>query len=338
MKTQFNSIRLLAVLFASVTMFINSHAHKIETQTLLKEKDVIWGFDFLNEKEIIFSLRGGYLKILNLENKQVKEIKGLPKVFAKGQGGLLDVRISPKNKNQIYFTYSLPSGKDSATTALAKATLVGDQLTEFINLYTSTDPTDEVIHFGSRIEFDQKGEHLFFTIGDRNQREKVQDLNSSIGKVIRLKLDGSNPKDNPFSNFASQSGQTDINPANNLKVSDPAKESLRTQKPNSKSARPEIWSYGHRSPQGLSRHPLTGEVWLSEMGPRGGDELNLIQGGVNYGWPEVTYGREYWGPRIGVEQKENVKNPVAYWVPSISPSGMDFYRGDKFKKIGRAHV
>lgn len=308
-------------------------ASQFQINTLVQEKDVIWGFDFLSEVEIIYTLRSGKIKLYNLSTKTTQDIEGVPRVFSKGQGGLLDVRVGPKGKSQIFFTFSEPVEDHKAVTSLGVATLnreklisekhangnhtngkltggkltggkltegkfTGAKLTDYKRLFQGSHPTSETIHFGSRIEFDKDYKHIFVSIGDRNQRQQVQDLGTTTGKLIRLLMDGSIPKDNPFVQ--------------------------------NKKARHEIWSYGHRSPQGLVRHPVSQDLWLAEMGPRGGDELNLILKGANYGWPEVTYGREYWGPKIGVTEKAGTEPPVVYWVPSISPSGMDFYRGDKF--------
>lgn len=283
---------------ADIPMF-TSEGQRFSVEVLTEQRDVIWGFDFLDENRVIFTERGGALKILSLKDKKITSITGAPKVFANGQGGLLDVRVSPVNRDQIYLTYSEPVGEDEATTALGVGTLKGSELSGFKKLFSANAPSDETIHFGSRVEFDGKG-HLFFAIGDRNARPKVQDLSFHNGKMIRLKMDGSIPADNPL-----------------VKTSN---------------AKPEIWSLGHRSPQGLVRDPKTGDLWEAEMGPRGGDELNFIEPGKNYGWPEVTYGREYSGFPLGVKEKVGMTQPVAHWVPSISPSAIALYRGKKIQK------
>jgi len=210
----------------------------------------------------------------------------------------LDVRLHPEfsKNNYVYFTYAEPQG-DLATTALMRAELVGTELKNSQKLFSGLKANDNDIHFGSRIEFGKDG-HVYITMGDRGERDFAQDLSRHQGKLLRLKDDGTVPTDNPFVG--------------------------------KKDARPEIWSYGHRSPQGLVRHPETGELWEVEMGPRGGDEVNLIQRGANYGWPVITYGKEYWGPGIGDEKKKGMEQPLVYWVPSISPSGATFYTGDKY--------
>lgn len=269
-----------------------------QVEEIFSDKNVVWGFDFLDSNRIIYTLRSGELKILDLRSRSSEPIKeGVPQVWAQGQGGLLDVRVHPKTKELIYLTFSDPLDNKSMT-AFGFGTLRENKLKNFRKVFSGKQPNSESIHFGSRIEFDGKG-HVFITIGDRNDRKKVQDLGFHNGKVIRLKEDGTVPSDNPF---ASKKG-----------------------------AAPEIWSLGHRSPQGLALQPGTNQIWLAEMGPKGGDELNLIQKGLNYGWPVITYGHEYWGPTIGEgTHKEGLEQPVAYWAPSISPSGMAFYSGDVF--------
>lgn len=283
--------------FANAGMTSEGQNFKLETVT--QRKDIVWGFDFLADGKIIFSERKGSVKIFDPKTKKVTDIEGAPKVWASGQGGLLDIRVHPTSKNQIYFTYSEPVDKN-ATTALGSATLSGDKLTQVKKLFSASEPNSNTIHFGSRIEFDGNG-HIFMTVGERDERPHVQDLNYHTGKVIRLNEDGSVPKDNPYVK--------------------------------QKNAKPEIWSFGHRNPQGLVRNSSTGELWSAEMGPLGGDELNLIKPGVNYGWPVVTYGREYSGAQISeTPTKAGMEDPVAYWVPSISPSGITIYTGDLFPK------
>lgn len=291
---------LLLLVMAALSQFsfakdFESEKQKVKYEILTERKDIIWGFDFLKDGRMIFTERGGKLFLFDPKTKQVMGVKGVPAVHAKGQGGLLDVRVHPTN-SKIYLTYSEPNGKKSAT-ALAVASLVGDSLVDFKKIYTAHEADSGDIHYGARIEFDGKG-HVFIAIGDRNERKKVQDLSFSNGKVIRLKEDGTVPTDNPFK----KQGQ-----------------------------RPEIFALGVRSPQGLALHPQTGVLWLAEMGPRGGDEINIIEAGKNYGWPDITHGREYYGPKIGDgTEKAGIEPAVVYWVPSISPSAMAFYTGDVF--------
>ncbi len=270
-----------------------------KVENILKRSDVIWGFDFLPSGQIVLTERGGKIVVFSPDSGTSQVIRGTPTVYAVGQGGMLDIRVHPQfsQNHLVYFAYAEPvAGK--ATTAIARARLEGKELRNFQKLFSADAPSSNTIHFGSRIEFDRKG-HFFFTVGDRNERPKVQDLGFHNGSFMRLNDDGSVPTDNPF---VGQAG-----------------------------ARPEIWSYGHRSPQGLAMRPGTDELWSSEMGPLGGDEINLIKRGANYGWPIVTYGREYSGEPIGEgTEKAGMENPIAYWVPSISPSGIGFYSGDRF--------
>jgi glucose/arabinose dehydrogenase len=270
---------------------------QFQIETIAQTSDVIWGFDFISTREMIFTERSGKFKLLDLSTKKVRDLAGAPAVFAESQGGLLDVRVHPKDPTKIFFTYSKPMGKSKSTTALAVGQIQNGTLVDVRDLFVAQNGSDNEIHYGSRIEFDGEG-HLFVTIGDRNERPEVQKLSTHIGKIVRLKLDGSVPTDNPFATTPS--------------------------------AQKEIWSVGHRSPQGLVWDPTLKQLWQTEMGPRGGDELNLVAKGKNYGWPDTTYGREYWGPKIGTPEKTGIEQPKAHWVPSISPSGIAFYKGDLY--------
>lgn len=300
---------LIILLVISLTVFAHasvpgdkvfkSKDYRFKVETLTSQDDVIWGFDFISADEVILTERGGQLKLLNLKTKKIKNVSGAPAVWSKGQGGLLDVAVNPLKKNQVYLSYSHPSGKDKASTAIGVGMLSGEKLNDFKKIFEAFDANDEKIHFGSRIIFDDKG-YIYFSVGERNERHKAQDLGFHNGKIMRLKVDGSVPQDNPFIQ--------------------------------NKNAKPEIWSLGHRNPQGLARDPTTGQIWEAEFGPRGGDELNLIRPGENYGWPKVTYGKEYWGPSIGVKEQTGFTAPITYWVPSISPSGLMFYNGQLFPK------
>jgi len=291
------NIILLALLSVSI-LATTSEGQKITNEILMSRSDVIWGFDFLSDGRIIFTERDGKMGVFDPKTKKVVELKGVPKVHNAGQGGLLDVRVHPKN-GLIYFTYAEPV-KKLATTAFATAKLDGDKLVDFKKLFSAEQANDNDIHFGSRIEFDGKG-HIFMSVGDRNERHNSQSLKFHQGKILRFNEDGSVPKDNPFI------GQ--------------------------KEARPEIWSYGHRNPQGLVFNPQTSELWEAEFGPRGGDEINLVKPGKNYGWPVVTFGKEYWGPKIGEgTKKEGMEDPIKQWTPVISPSAIAYYQGESFPK------
>lgn len=285
-------------LFSFFLLMSCATAQVAKHEELLKREDVIWGFDFLPDERVIFTERGGVMGIFDPKTKAVTVLKNVPKVYTAGQAGLLDVRVHPEfsKNNLIYFTYAAYVGRLS-TTALGRAELLGGELKNVKELFLAEKPSDEDIHYGSRIAFDGKG-HVFFAMGDRNDRPKVRDLSYHNGKMMRLKEDGSVPKDNPYVGV--------------------------------KDARPEIWALGLRSPQGLYYKAETNELWEAEMGPRGGDEINLIEAKKDYGWAEATYGREYYGPRIGKKDKKGTEQPLVYWVPSISPSALTFYTGDKF--------
>ena len=262
-----------------------------------------WGMDFLPNGSLLITEKSGQL--IHAAKGQKTIITGVPEVVTRNQGGLLDVRVHPdyEKNNTIYLTYSSPDGEEEgAHTALMMATLEGSTLTNQKVLYKGSPNTRKGHHFGSRIVFDDTG-HLYFSIGDRGARDKnPQDVSRDGGKIYRLNLDGSIPRDNPFV------GQ------------DGAKEA--------------IFSYGHRNPQGMAIHPKTGEVWLHEHGPKGGDEINISRAGLNYGWPVISYGINYNGTSFtDITEKEGMEQPVYYWVPSIAPSGMAFVNDSKDKHL-----
>lgn len=261
---------------------------------LIKTNDIIWGFDFISPTQIIFTEKSGQLKITDLTQKKITSLTGLPDISLIGQGGLLDVAYHQELK-KIYFTYASKS-EQGYTTSLARASLQDDRLVELEILFAATTFSKGGAHFGSRIVFQEN--YVFIGIGDRGHRTRVQDLSNHHGKIVRLYLDGSVPKTNPF--YENQN------------------------------ALPEIWSTGHRNPQGLSLDH-SGQLWEAEFGPKGGDEINLIKPGLNYGWPIITYGREYNGPTIGTTHQEGLEQPVKYYTPSISPSGINFYKHTLFK-------
>jgi glucose/arabinose dehydrogenase len=291
-------IRLFFVI--AVLLCSSAHAAEFQNETLLKRDGVIWGFDFLPDGRILYTVRSGEMAIFDPKTKQSVKLSGIPAVHSYNQGGLLDVRVHPDfSKNQfVFFTYSEPLGGDFDATAVGRAKLSGNALSDFKKLIVTQTKADTGMHYGSRIVF--QGPYLFFAVGERNQRHEAQKLTVHNGKVLRINQDGTVPKDNPFAN--------------------------------KKDVLPEIWSFGHRNPQGLTSRPGTSEIWEAEFGPRGGDEINLIKPGANYGWPEITYGREYYGPKIGEYKKEGMEQPIEHWVPSISPSGLAFYDGNAFPK------
>ena len=298
------------------------------------KRGVIWGFDFLplsdknaanlkkksNKKgntynaktfhtaskghfpRLIVTERGGQMYILSLLDGDKKVISGLPKMVEIGQGGLMDVRVHPQFSQNKWIFFSYVARYEGGTgTIVAKAQLDDLKLKNIKILFRSSPPGSGGRHFGCRIVF--KDNTIYFAIGDRGDRHKAQDLSYPNGKVYRIYEDGSIPKDNPFVGQKLKNGRMALDA---------------------------IWSYGHRNPQGLAIHPHTGELWEQEHGPRGGDEINLIKKGKNYGWPVITYGREYWGPSIGTTHKSGMQQPVKFYVPSIAPSSLMIYSGRLF--------
>ena len=261
---------------------------------------VPWGMSFVDDNRLLFTERGGRIALLRLDDLSVVPIDGAPRVVAEGQGGLLDVAVAPGSTagGWIYFTYSKPS-RGEAATALARARLRGTRLVDWQDLLVTDSATDHRRHFGSRIAFDDRG-YVYFGVGDRGERELAQDLGNHIGTILRLRPDGGVPPDNPFAGVAG--------------------------------ARAEIWSYGHRNPQGLWFDRDSGRLWSNEHGPRGGDEINQVLRGRNYGWPVVSHGQEYWGPiAVGeATSKPGMEDPRKVYIPSIAPGSLIVYRGDAF--------
>ena len=262
-----------------------------------------WGICNLPDGRLLITEKLGTMRIETLDGKLDKEITGLPKVNADGQGGLLDVNIDPDfaaNK-MVYFDYSEP-GPDGSLLAVAKGKLAPDEthLENIQVIYRAEPAWKGKLQYGSRILFDKDG-NLFVSTGERSAKEvrvQAQQLNSALGKILHITKDGKPVPGGPFADSAG--------------------------------ALPEIYAYGFRNPEGMAINPATHALWEVEFGPKGGDELNLIQPGKNYGWPVITYGREYSGEPVGagIQQKEGMEQPVYYWDPVISPSGMAFYNSD----------
>lgn len=286
--------------FSQTVMKFSSENMDIKVEKLASNLGVVWGMTFISENRILFTQKSGEIGIFDISTKEVKYLENSPDVLYKGQGGLLDVSISPKFKEnkEIFFTY-VKNVKGEGVTVLAKAKLIDDELKSWQDLLVSKSATDTTRHFGSEITFDEDG-HVYFSIGDRGKRPNAQDLTTHAGSIIRLNLDGSIPKDNPF---VDNSSKLD-----------------------------EIYSYGHRNPQGLFYDKGSKNIFAIEHGPRGGDEINLVLKGENYGWPVISYGKEYWNPmRVGEgTHKEGMQQPIKYYVPSIAPSSMIVYRGNEF--------
>jgi len=258
-----------------------------------------WAVAWLPDGAMLITERPGRLNLMR--DGEITQISGLPGVEARGQGGLLDVAPHPAyaENGWIYFTYAALGDGGTATT-LARAQLNGSELTDLEVLYEQTPAVRPGRHYGSRIGFLPDGT-LVFSIGDRGQRERAQQPDDPSGSVLRLHMDGSIPDDNPWV------GDDDY--------------------------RPELYTMGNRNQQGLIVHPATGQIWAHEHGPRGGDELNLIEAGQNYGWPEASYGNEYRSNApVGVDPDETdmFVPPVTQWTPSIAPSGLAYYEGDAF--------
>jgi len=277
-----------------------SRLHRFRVVTLTNALEHPWGLTFLPDGRMLVTERPGRLRIFGSDGSLSAPLAGVPAVAADGQGGLLDVALAPDfaQSRTIYLSYAEPGDGGRAGTSVARARL-GDNGLESVQVVFRQEPkVSGGAHFGSRLVFARDG-NLFITTGDRQNRPFVQDLTKLQGKVVRIRPDGTIPPDNPFVNR--------------------------------EGVRPEIWSYGHRNIQGAALHPETGQLWTVEHGARGGDELNAPKAGKNYGWPVITYGRDYSGEPIGVGQrKEGMEQPVHYWDPSIAPSGLMFYTGDRF--------
>jgi glucose/arabinose dehydrogenase len=259
-----------------------------------------WGLDWLPDGRMLVTERPGRLRIVSSDGVVSSPVRGLPDVDDGGQGGLLDVLVDPDfaENRVIYFSYSEP-GSGGSGTAVARAVLRDDGLEETKVIFRQFPKVDSRLHFGSRLALAADGT-LFVTVGERGQRQLAQDPGVNRGQVVRIHTDGSIPDDNPF---VGRTGH-----------------------------RPEIWSYGHRNPQGAAIHPETGALWIHEHGARGGDEVNIPKRGGNHGWPVIAYGTHYSGARIGIgTSAPGMEQPIHYWDPSIAPSGMTFYTGDVFE-------
>lgn len=287
-------------------VFANTYASQHYNVRLVKvagDLEHPWGLAFLPGGQYLVTERAGRLRIVDAGGSLFDPVAGLPRIWAEGQGGLLDVALDPAyaQNRTIYLSYSEPGGPGGGTAVLrAQLDTVKNRL-ENVQVIFRQEPKGETArHFGSRLVFDRDG-NLFITTGDRGERDRNQDFSINRGQVIRIRPDGSIPPDNPF---VGKDGY-----------------------------RPEVWSYGHRNPQGAALHPQSGKLWTQEHGARGGDEINIPLAGRNYGWPVISYGRHYWGGSIGEGQaKAGYEQPIYYWDPSIAPSGMAFYTGSIFPK------
>ena len=270
-------------------------------EVLTDELSHPWSMAFLPDGNILISERAGRLRLFRDGKLLEQPVRGLPEIEAVGQGGLLDLALHPDfdNNRWLYFSY-VAEFEDEATTHLARGKYRDGQLSDVQVLFIATPSGDTGRHFGGRIVFDKQG-YLYLTIGDRGDQPRAQDLSDHAGGTHRLHDDGRIPEDNPFLD----------NP----------------------DAKPSFYTYGNRNAQAMTMHPQTGVIWQVEHGPRGGDELNIIEAGKNYGWPVISYGINYSGTPVGegITHKEGMEQPVYYWDPSIAPSGMAFYTGDAFR-------
>ena len=281
----------------------HSSAGDVVVQTAASGLDHPWAIAFLPDGRMLVTERPGRMRIVGKDGTLSPALAGVPQVFASGQGGLHDVVLdrSFAQNHILYFCYAEPV-EGRARTALARARLIDEgtaRIDDVDVIFRQAGPLSSGNHFGCRI-VQTPDDNLFLTTGDHfTTRDQAQNLGNDLGKIIRIRPDGSVPPDNPFVGKAA--------------------------------AKPEIWSYGHRNPQGLTLHPVTGKLWEHEHGPRGGDEVNLIEKGKNYGWPVIGYGIDYSGAKIHEStQKAGMEQPLKYWVPSIAPSGMTFYTGNVF--------
>jgi glucose/arabinose dehydrogenase len=278
---------------------VQSEKLKFKVDTITSQLSNPWGIAFLPDGRILVTERAGEIRIVKDGKLLEEKITGVPKVLAEGQGGLLDIKLHPdyKTNGWIYLSYSKP-GEGGAATTIARAKLNGNDLTDLQELFSALPFAKTGHHFGSRIAFDGNG-YMFFSSGERGTKENAQTLANHLGKILRLHDDGRVPTDNPF---------------------------VKT-----KGAKPEIWSYGHRNPQGLIYDKETNALYDVEHGPKGGDELNLVEKGKNYGWPAITWGIDYDGKPISDKQTmEGMEQPLWYWVPSIGPCGMTKVTSDKY--------
>lgn len=278
----------------------------IRVTTVATGLDRPWAIDFLPDGRMIVTEKRGRLRLVGRDGKISRPIAGVPKVDSHGQGGLLDVTVHPDfaHNRLIYLSYSEPGPNDTNSTAAARGRLSedGSKLTNMQVIFRQEPKLQSTLHYGSRIVFDGKG-HIFITTGERSHRKfrgQSQELNSLLGKIVRLNEDGSVPGDNPFVGRAG--------------------------------ARPEIWSYGHRNVQGADIHPVTGKLWSIEHGPAGGDEINIPAPGANHGWPVISHGVNYDGSPVGTgkARARGMADPIITWTPVIAPCGMSFYAGNRF--------
>ena len=295
----------LVLLFIGSSVFaqkgtIEREEGAIKVVSLAENLNHPWGIEFLPDNRLLVTERAGSLKILDTAKQLSEPVKGVPEVFATGQGGLFDVALDPdfSDNNLIYLSYAEPGPDSTATTALGRGVFQDDQIKDFEVIFRMEPRIKGPNHFGGRIIFSPEG-HLFLTLAERFQFEPAQDLGNHLGTVVRINPDGTVPENNPF---IGENG-----------------------------AREEIWSYGHRNIESAAIDPKTGNLWIAEMGPMGGDEFNLVKPKQNYGWPVVSWGKNYDNSDIpDPDTRPEFADAKIVWTPTISPSGMLFYDGKMF--------
>lgn len=288
----------VGITFAAISSLSQAQS-EVSAKILTDKLQHPWSMVFLPDGDMLVTERDkGSIRRYSPQNGLSEPLKNVPAVMDDGQGGMLGITIDPQfSENQtIYFCYS-KAGKGGSSSSVARAKLDNDSISDVTTIFTASPLVDNSYHFGCRLAFDQN-QKLLITLGDRYKfLNQAQNTDNHLGKIVRINTDGSVPKDNPFIDGAA----------------------------------PEVFSYGHRNVQGLTTHPETQEIWAMEHGPRGGDEVNVIESGKNYGWPVITYGIDYSGATISDKtHQDGMEQPIIYWVPSIAPSGMTFYKGDKF--------
>jgi len=291
----------LCLLTVLLTTHIYAGGASLNTEVILKKLPSPWALALLPDQQVLITSKQGDVLLADLNSQKIRILPGSPESSVRGQGGLMDIELHPDfaTNKLLFLTYTLKTQRGYST-ALARARLDEHMLADTETIFIAEAFGSGGRHFGSRLAFDDRG-FLYMSIGDRGERDYSQDLMQHNGKIVRLNDDGSVPKDNPFT------GQPNV--------------------------LPEIYSYGHRNPQGMVFDMETKRLWIHEHGPRGGDELNLVLPAKNYGWPLVSHGREYYGLAISDSPElAGTESPVFHWTPSIAPSGMAIYQGDLFKE------
>lgn len=289
-----------------ITLPMMATAAQWSAKPIVEGLDIPWGLSYVGSNKVLVSEKDGTVGVLDLSLQQYKALSKHPNVEVYGQGGLLDVALSPFNSNTVYFTYA-KQVNGSIETVLSTANYSDNAISGWQDLLITESGSDGGRHFGSRITFD--ADAVYFSVGDRGNRNNGQDTSTHAGSILKVTPAGIASPDNPF--YSDSSLESRMNP------------------------KPEIWSYGHRNPQGLFYDAMSDSLWSIEHGPRGGDEINLIKKGANYGWPVTSHGKEYWGPiSVGEsEEKEGITSPQKVYVPSIAPSSLILYRGEQHPEL-----